>query len=343
MKKYLLVLCCLLSVATAQATNDDAAMVADSISSDSTDVLAFFCNRDTMEYRFMATKREINGSDTVFRSAYAQDFMLCITDSTDEGYRMEYVATDFDHEDTIKVDPQALMHQRVFERIKGRKLVFRLSDVGELMEFVNWRDVRDDVIQGIFMAYNELYPMVPGLEELVPKGQVMGIVSQTYQTEEGLLAWFKEVELLFNAHGKRFGQRSELSDEGSDTEFPSSSIVVSGYEKTGDDGDKDAEFDEDYYVMAETETHLKGEDIASFYRSKGAALGEGNMLSKTIVDQHSEDIADKELLVTDGYYIHYFFNGWPKAMESRNEEVIGNRKTVETRYVDWLSRSWYNE
>ena len=115
MKKYLLVLCCLLGVATAQAQNDDAAMVganmmselkADSISSDSTDVLAFFCNRDTMEYRFMATKREINGTDTVFRSAYAQDFMLCITDSTDEGYRMEYVATDFDHEDTIKVDPQ---------------------------------------------------------------------------------------------------------------------------------------------------------------------------------------------------------------------------------------------
>ena len=135
---------------------------------------------------------------------------------------------------------------------------------------------------------------------------------------------------------------TETEDEGSDTEFPSSSMVVAGLEKTGNDGDKDAEFDDDYYVMAETETRLKGDDIKTFYLSKGAVLGEGNMLSKTIAELHADDIADKEVVVDDGYYLHLFFNGWPKSMESRNEEAIGDRRTIETKYIDWLTRSWYN-
>ncbi len=336
-------LCCLITVMVAHAQNDGAAMApADSVAADSTDVVAYFCNRDTMEYRLMATKKDINGNDTVWRSAYAIDFMLCITDSTADGYRMEYVATDFVRMDTISADAQALMHQRVFERIKGKRLVFQLSEVGEVLAFVNWSDIRDDVIQGIFTAYNEFYPKIPGLEELVPKGQLMGIVSQSYQTEEGLMGWFKEIELLFNAHGRSYAPMTETEDEGSDTEFPSSSIVVAGLEKTGNDGDKDAEFDDDYYVMAETETRLKGDDIKTFFLSKGAVLGEGNMLSKTIAELHADDIADKEVVVDDGYYLHLFFNGWPKSMESRNEEIIGDAKTVEDRSVDWLSRSWNN-
>ena len=376
MKRLVIIVCSLLAIAATQARNNSAAPAAqsnnpktevqsDTIAPDSIPVVAYFCKRDTMNYRYTVTQRveqshpstplssSVNGgiaavtptdipTDTVYKSAFVLDFMLCITDSTPDGYRMEYVATDFFKEDTISVDIKALMHQRVFERIKGKKIIFQLSQVGELLQLVNWQDVRDPVIQGIFTAYNEIYPKVPGLEQILPKGQLMGLVSQSYQTEDGLKEWFKELLLLFNSHGRIFPLRTEWESEGSDTEFPSSSIAVSGLEKTGDDGNKEPEFDDDYYVMAETETRLKGQDIAAFYRSKGGPLGEGNALSKAIEELHASDIAEKELVVTDGFYIHYFFNGWPNAMESRNEETIGNTKVVEDRSVDWLSRSWYN-
>ena len=300
-----------------------------------TDVIAFFCKRDTMEYYYVASKYIEMPTDTIVKSCYDTTFSLCVTDSTAESYQLEYVAKEFSMTDTITVDPAALLHQRVFDRIKGKKIIFETDEMGCVLQLKNWSAIRNDLIQGVFAGYNELYPKLPGLEELLPKGQLMGIVSQRFQTEEGVRSWFDEVYLLFNSHGRSYEAKTEIVDEGDEEEPPSKTVVVAGL------SDDDGEFDEDYFIYAETTSDLEGEAMDAYLKKQVSALGDDNELGRALVEENRSNGGSK-MHVEDTYLCKYFFNGWPQSIESVQEMKTGSRNIVTRKYVEWGTRSWGN-
>lgn len=322
-----------LSAVSAQQANGEQTEVVDTAE---TNVIAYFCKRDTMKYNLQYLQFEATANDTVVKSYYEQDFQVCITDSTAEGYRLEYIATGFSREDTITVDTKAMMRQRVFERIKGKKLLFDLDEMGSVVQMPSWNAVRNDLIQGLFQAYNELYPLVPGLEQIVPKGQLMGIVSQRFQSEEGVIGWFDEIGMLFDLHGRSYESSVQVDNERTEEELPSTTFVMSGLLE-----DDDAIFEGDYFVTGATVASFEGDDVATYLKSKVSALGEDNELAKLMI-QLAEADGKPTMSVEDAFEEWFFFNGWPMSSAVWTEEAIGKKTILQKKYLEWAERSWGN-
>lgn len=300
-----------------------------------TNVVAYFCKRDTMQYSFQSVKYKANETDTIIKSVYHIDFTLSVADSTSNGYRLEYVMTNFEREDTIRTDAQALMHQRVFDRLKGKKLVFLTDEVGNLLQLENWSAVRNDMIQGVYAAYNELYPLMPGLEELLPKGQLMGVVSNRFQTEEGIRDWFQEVTMLFQFHGRSYEEETLFDEAGDEEEPPSRTVVVSGL-----CDEEDALLEGDYYVSAQTTTELEGENVERYINAIVGELGEDNELGKLMIEQSKKN--GSKMTIDDTYSTQFFYNGWPSSVVNLFEMTEGSHTESTLKSVEWVSRSWGN-
>ena len=334
--KRLFALFAALFTLVASAQDVDGEYVDEGDGTGETNVIAYFCKRDTMEYNYTSEHYFAMGTDTIVKSFYSQDFRLVVSDSTDTGYRLTYTITAFEREDTIRVDAAALMREKVFQRLKGRPVVFETDEMGSLLQVENWSAIRNDLIQGVYAAYNELYPLLPGLETLVPKGKLMGIVSQRFQSEEGVRSWFEDVNALFDAHGRSFEAEREINNEGTDEEPASKTYVVAGLLE-----EDDAEFEDDYYVTAETTTQLRGDAIETYLKQLTRALGDDSELGKALVDlSKQEGVSQLDLTSTSASI--YFYNGWPRAVDNTMETATEKKTEVKRKYVEWTTRSWYN-
>ena len=54
-------------------------------------VVGYFCKNDTMTYRQTHNKYKIQGNDTTVSESYVEEFMIVVTDSTSDGYKMKYI------------------------------------------------------------------------------------------------------------------------------------------------------------------------------------------------------------------------------------------------------------
>ena len=58
-------------------------------------VVGYFCKNDTMTYRQTHNKYKIQGNDTTVSESYVEEFMIVVTDSTSDGYKMKYIPLSF--------------------------------------------------------------------------------------------------------------------------------------------------------------------------------------------------------------------------------------------------------
>ena len=63
-------------------------------------VVGYFCKNDTMTYRQTHNKYKIHEGDTTVSESYVEEFMIVVTDSTGEGYKMKYIPQSFTFDTT---------------------------------------------------------------------------------------------------------------------------------------------------------------------------------------------------------------------------------------------------
>lgn len=133
MKKVFFTLFALLSLTTyAQEATADSTV----------DVVAYFAKHDSIKYTYVHNEFRVNEkNDTVNTVHYWRDFQLVVTDSTKNGYTVEYALLDFNKPDSSSVDFKAQLQDFIFEKLKGLKLNFKLNEFGEVQKLENWKDV----------------------------------------------------------------------------------------------------------------------------------------------------------------------------------------------------------
>ena len=86
-------LACLISVAmTAWSQN---LMLSQEEPENEIAVVGYFCKNDTMTYSQTYTKYKIENNDTTVSKSYEEEFMIVVTDSTSDGYKMKYIPLGF--------------------------------------------------------------------------------------------------------------------------------------------------------------------------------------------------------------------------------------------------------
>ena len=302
-------------------------------------VVGYFCKNDTMTYRQTHNKYKIQGSDTTISESYEEEFMIVVTDSTSDGYKMKYVPLSFTLHDADTVT--TIMTNAMSQLMQSVVCEFTTDELGLLKSITNWREIRDQLRKGVKVTCDTLYGTIPELDSIMPRKSLENILLLQFSTEKGIRESYEELNDLFGLHGSVFdiGDKEVDSEENGYPQHIQASIGYTTIE------DEENDFDGDYAIVSQTTTMIPAEDAMDY------GMGSMSMmLSDMIIDSVNtvrDMIVDsiktampQGIEMKVGEYYGYFVNGWPKECYYSRSIDLGISKDVETRSIEWTSRHW---
>ena len=330
-------LACLIGVAmTAWSQN---LMLSQGEPEDEIAVVGYFCKNDTMTYRQTHNKYKIQGNDTTVSESYVEEFMIVVTDSTSDGYKMKYIPLSFTLHDADTVT--SLMTNAMSQLMQSVVCEFTTDEMGLLKSITNWREIRDQLKKGVKATCDTLYATIPDMDSIMPRKSLENILLLHFSTEEGIRDSYEELDDLFGLHGSVFdlGEKEVDSEEQGYPQHISAKIGYTTIE------DEEEDFDGDYAISTQTTTTIPVEDLMDF------GFGALSMLVSDMANDSLEAVRDQivdslkiakpngaEVIVKE--YYGFFFNGWPKECYYEKAVDLGFVQNIETRYIEWISRHW---
>ena len=302
-------------------------------------VMGFFCKNDTMTYRQEHIKYKIEGNDTTVSQSYEEEFMIVVTDSTSNGYKMKYIPLSFTLHDADTVT--SLMVNATSQLMQSVECEFTTDEFGQLKSITNWREIRDQLKKGVKVTCDKLYGTIPALDSIMPRKSMENVMLLNFSTEEGIRDAYEELETLFGLHGSMFN----IGDEEEDTEengYPQHTSTKIGYTAIEDE---ENDFDGDYAFSTISTTTIPIEDMMDL------GLGVLSLLMSHMASDSLEMIRDQVVdslkiakpngaeMVSTEYYV-FFFNGWPKEYYSEEKVDLGIQQRIETQHIEWITRHW---
>ena len=300
-------------------------------------VIGYFCKNDTMEYQRIQGKMKIVDNDTTQRGDVLEKFMVVVTDSTADGYKMEIIpiSCEIEGEDN---DYQTRMASLLWDEVKNLRCRFSTDELGKVLHIDNWREIRDVLKKSYAKVFDNLYSSMPGLDSVMPRKQLENLILLGCATEDGIKGQYDELDMLFGLHGSEVTMKPVESDDVSESGFPTHSYIESFYPAPEDEYDLEG----DYVVQARTETQLSGDDVQDLVGSTLGMIFSGE-LSDSVKKYTDEALSgNKQGMTTINQEQYcYFFNGWPKLMKKIVEiNLAGLVKRIEYDAIEWTRRRW---
>ncbi|SFG24650.1 hypothetical protein [Prevotella sp. KH2C16] len=297
-------------------------------------LVAWFCKGDSMRYAVESVSYKVDGKDTTVQSHVEEDILLTVLDSTSKGYRIELTsmprkATLGDSKGFLKGGDA---HEWFATLFHPAKVIFTTSDVGEVQNIENWREIRDDFHKKMKPLLDSIYANTPGMQDIVPRKNLESLLLLTTSTEENIRKGLKVLSLLFDMHGRQYKLGNTPIDGLNG--YNSKGSLTAGYGAY----EKEDGWDDDIRLFSTIQTVLTLEDLKPLV---GATVG---MLTKEDIGQEVEkalhENMKENLTVTDESEFYYFFNGWPCSMtQSRIAGYPGYQKVKATN-ATWTYRAW---
>ncbi len=307
--------------------------VADLEKQDSTiSVIAYFCKNDTMKYVRTKTSFTVDVADTsAVDTAYCEEFMIIVRDSTADGYKMELIPVSLE----AHLDTNGTMTDGVLVALKDNfndlTAVFTTDEYGSLKHLENCKEIRNRMKGGIKIMLDSLYTSIDSLEQAMPRATFEALITLMYSTEEGTWSAYDELTTLFACHGSVFDIGKKVVDN-IDKDSTISTLYV-GYGAYDDYG-----FDDDYTIFGSTVQTLSREETLDMVGGVTNILLKDSLASnfnKLLSD--SLKVGMKRTLLQD---YNIFFNGWPSLVRTQKIVEVGPRKKVSTDEIEWTYRSW---
>ncbi len=300
-------------------------------------VIAYFAKNDTMRYRSTEIEEKIVDGDTTVVHNIVEDFMLVVTDSTSEGYRLEMSMQDHAIEDGN--DFASMLAEPLWELTKDVKCTFTIDEMGSIQHIENWREIRDVLQKGITLVFDTLYGKAPGLDSIMPRRQTESLLLMQYATEAGVLTGYNELGLLFAMHGNAVAMGENTFNGSSEAGYPTETWINAGYTKQTDEYDMEG----DYGIFATTTTTIPTDDAIQIAKNAmGLVMTDkvnATMEEQGVMEELRKQMADDMKTVMDEIYL-YFYNGWPKSCSQLQTIRMGKQEKRTYKEVEWLSRKW---
>ena len=302
-------------------------------------VVGYFSKNDTMAYRQTYNEYKIEGNDTTISESYEEEFMIVVTDSTSDGYKMKYIPLNFTLHDTDTATK--VMTNAMSQLMQSVVCEFTTDELGLLKSITNWREIRDQLKKGVKVTCDTLYATIPDLDSIMPRKSLENILLLHFSTEEGIRDSYEELENLFGLHGSAF----DLGEKEVDTEeqgYPQHISARIGYTTIEDE---ENDFDGDYAISTLSTTTIPVEDLMDL------GIGTLSMIVSDMANDSLKALRDQivdslkiakpngaEFIVNE--YSGFYLNGWPKEYYYEKKVDLGISQNIETRYIHWISRNW---
>ena len=328
MKKTLLlsILCLASMTMTAWSQNLNQAESEDVI-----DVVGYFYKNDTLTYELTHNKYKIQENDTTVSDSYVQEFMIVVTDSTSNGYKMKYIPLSLTLNDADM--GTSLMENAMRQLMQSVVVEFTTDEYGSIKSITNWREIRDQLKKGVKATCDTLYSTFHGLDSIMPRKSLENLMKLGFSTEEDIRDYYEVFETLFGLHGSSF----EICDDEEDTEeqgYPQHSTLHIGYTPIEDE---DYDHNGDYDILKQSTMTIPVEDVMNL--GFGVLMMMGNMDNDSL-DVDLDQIVDSlktakpngaDFIVKE--YYRFFLNGWLKEYCYEEAADIGFYQSIETHYI----------
>ena len=341
MKKTLLgmVVCALALSSVATTAWSQNLMLSQEEPEDEIAVVGYFSKNDTMTYRQTHNKYKIQGNDTTVSESYEEEFMIVVTDSTSDGYKMKYIPLSFTLHDADTVT--SLMTNAMSQLMQSVVCEFTTDELGLLKSITNWREIRDQLKKGVKVTCDTLYSTIQDLDSIMPRKSLENILLLHFSTEEGIRDSYEELDNLFGMQGGIF----DLGDKEVDTEeqgYPQHISARVGYTTIEDE---ENDFDGDYAISTQSTTVIPVEDMMDL--GFGAlSLLVSDMANDSLESLRGQIVDSLKIAKPNGAevivkeYYGFFLNGWPKECYYEEAVDLGFVQKIETRSIEWISRHW---
>lgn len=295
-------------------------------------VIAFFCKNDSTVYTCKSNKWKVTGKDTITEQRITLSFLLAVTDSTQEGYKLVYTPLSFKYE-SDKEDMMKAQATTFWDLVKNLRPEFLTDEMGTITHLTNWREIRDVIRKGNKVMLDTLYAGTPAMDSVVPRKRMESLMALKYSSEQGIMEAYEEVLTLFNMHGKQMNIGITEADDS--TSYPSHTKIVTHYEQYDDGEDC---YEGDFAIQAETVTTLSKEETAALVGNVFNVITTGKVaeqMSRTM-DEH----LNTGLTITNLEDYHYFYNGWPRLMRRQKITKVMDQSKIEESTIEWEKHRW---
>ena len=302
-------------------------------------VLGIFCKNDTMTYRQEHIKYKIEGNDTTVSESYEEEFMIVVTDSTSNGYKMKYIPLSITLHDADTVT--SLIANATSQLMQSIVCEFTTDEFGQFKSITNWREIRDQLKKGVKVTCDKLYGTLPALDSIMPRKSLENVMLLNFSTEEGIRDAYEELETLFGLHGSMFN----IGDKEEDTEeqgYPQHTLFSADYT---DIENEEEDFDGDYAILSQSTTTIPVEDVMDLGFGVLSMIA-GDMVNDSLATYRDQIVDSLKIAKPNGAeimskeYYSFFLNGWPKEYYSEEKVDLGIQQRIETQHIEWITRHW---
>lgn len=299
-------------------------------------VIAYFCKNDSLVYDYWHVKNRIKEADTVTTVNVTTRFLVTVTDSTSEGYKMVLVPQSIEKGETTHSD-EALKMEDLLTMPLGVNCRFSTDELGVIQHIDNWMEIRDSLKTNYKKIFDEVYAQNAGLDSILPRQRMESTFLLRCSSESGILQIYAPLVMLFNVHGGSFAMKKDHLETKNELGYPTHIDIEAFYTVPKEDTDNEG----DYAIVAETTTDMKGDDLMDMVGGAVGMMVNDSIAGKLNETLKSDEFAKMEVQGLNHELYTFFYNGWPKMMVSEKKVGIdGKDALIEAAGLEWVSLHW---
>lgn len=315
------------SEAKSVACTGQAAQAEDSLVS----VIAWFNNRDTMTYWINESKWAFDGQDTVKNMDVSTKVMINVTDSTKNGYRMEYRFMDFGMDTAAAGMTYGFIGdimETLRNKVVGTAVKFRTDEVGQITKIDNEGELRKQAKS----VLDEVIGAMPFVDSLAAAGIKTDRLINSIDADMMVDSYIEELEMLFQCHGNQYAIGETSShNEATDTEYASDTYMAVWSDPES----------YKYEIVVDIDNYIPREDIQNLLGDLVGIFLEGDVADSVRQEMNSgfESNFAEDAVYNSYLYISYFPDGWPEELVYQETVTIGDKGKTDQKYIVWDYRS----
>lgn len=306
-----LILLCLIT--KAHGITQDVAVEPDTVSA--VEVIGYFEKNDTLIYELQNARWKISPTDTVLTAGVTSRVRVVVTDSTAEGYKMDYTYLDIDVE-SLSDNPYSVegfltkISEILGKKLLGTTIGFETNEYGAVTGFDNIGKIKKQAKKMFGEVWKEVLEIPEYKNFFKETGIDVNGFLKMFDTDKIVEGYLEDINTLFIFHGKRFPVgKVQWSEDASDTDFETEYISSAGID-----------MEEEYYYVVRDVTELIPEEEL-------AKLSADVLKSMKLKDRirEMEDAVQETKGAKCNYYYggKFLLDGWPYKVVKR-ESTIGS-------------------
>lgn len=334
MKKLIICIFSLIAVAVTMVVKGEESTTQDnSTPNDSTiEVIGWFNKCDTVTYWVNKSEWNIKGTDTVKTASALMKVRINVTDSTADGYKMNYTFLEFPKNQTSD-STSALgkfknqITTKLGNKIAGTTIEFETDEFGHISKYNNLEKIKKQAKTIFHMAIDELMKQ-PELQVLKENGFNLNNYTKNVDTDKLVESYLEELILLFLNHGQIY-KIDEITEHFDATE---SDFEHSTY------GNAYIDEDGDYHIVISVTTYVPQDKTSALIGNFSKAFTNDSLVQKIndAIDSQVKDGGSYE----DYVKIDYINNGWPYSVVRQKITQIEDRKNLKQTVISLESYSF---